>query len=228
MSKIRRDKERLIKSLIWEGVLKSSQCIEAFKRVPREKFVWPGFEDEAYIDTPLPLGDTAQTISAPHMAAYLIEELDLKPGQIVFEIGTGSGYQAALIAECIAPTGLDRRYWGHVYTIEINEVLVEFARRNLIETGYGDRVTVIRGDGSRGWPPELESELYDRIVITAAAPRIPTPLIKQLKKNGILLSPVGRGFLQDLVKIYKASDGSIYETILLKCAFVPLRGKYGF
>ena len=195
--------------------------------MPREKFVWPNYDDETYFDTPLPLGNTGQTISAPHMSAYLIEELDLRPGLIVLEIGGGSGYQAALIAECVAPSDLDETLWGHVYSIEINRELIDFAKRNLKESGYDNRVDIIWGDGSLGWPPLKKEEIYDRILLTASAPEIPPPLMEQLKKDGILISPIGKGFFQDLIKIIKLRD-KIIKKYLLKVAFVPLRGKYGW
>lgn len=224
----RKRRELLAKKLIREGVLRSERCIKAFLKVPREMFVWRGFEDEAYYDSPLPLGSTGQTISAPHMCAYLIEELELETGDIVLEIGGGSGYQAALIAECVAPSEEDKSRWGHVYTVEINEDLVEFARKNLEKTGYSDRVDVIWGDGSLGYPPLDEEERYEKILLTAAAPKVPSPLIKQLKRGGILVAPIGRGFFQDLVKLIKFEDGSTAEKYLTKVAFVPLRGEYGW
>ncbi len=225
---LRRRKLKLVRRLIREGYLRSRPCIKAFLKVPRERFVWPGYEKYAYQDTPLPLGDTGQTISAPHMCAYLIEAMNLDVGMRVLEIGTGSGYQAALLAECVAPSDLNKSMWGHVVSIEIDEKLVEFAKRNLSRTGYYNRVTVIHGDGSLGWPPLSNEEIYDRILLTAAAPDIPTPLIKQLKKGGILISPLGRGYLQDLVKVVKDEDGRIKKDFLLKVAFVPLRGRWGW
>lgn len=225
---LRRKKYRLVSRLIREKYLKSRECIKAFLRVPRELFTWPGYESMAYYDSPLPLGDTGQTISAPHMCAYLIECLNLTEGLRILEIGTGSGYQAALLAECVAPSDGDPEKWGHVFTIEINEELVKFAKRNLYRSGYSERVTVIHGDGSLGWPPHSEKELYDRILLTAAAPSIPKPLIKQLKKGGYLVGPLGSGYLQDLVRIVKDLNGQVREEYLLKVAFVPLRGKWGW
>ncbi|HIE36911.1 TPA: protein-L-isoaspartate O-methyltransferase, partial [Candidatus Geothermarchaeota archaeon] len=196
-------RKRLVERLISEGYLRSKSCINAFLKVPREKFVWRGFERDAYIDTPLPLGDTGQTISAPHMCAYLLEELELEIGYNVLEIGAGSGYQAALIAECVAPTNIDKHLWGHVTTVEINSKLVEFAISNLKKTGYEERVTVIHGDGSLGYPPLLKEEIYDRIVVTAESPSIPETLIMQLKKGGLMLIPVGSDYFQDLIKVIK-------------------------
>lgn len=221
-------REMLVEKLIREHMLKTKECIKAFLKVPRELFVWPGFEEEAYFDSPLPLGNTGQTISAPHMCAYLIEELELKPGQIVLEIGSGSGYQAALIAECIASSEIKKDMWGHIYTIEINRELVDFAKKNLKECGYEDKIDVIWGDGSLGWPPLNKEERYDRILLTAAAPEIPSPLIKQLRKGGILIAPLGRGFFQDLIKLVKQEDGTVIKKYLIKVAFVPLRGKWGW
>ena len=221
-------RRKLADRLVAEGMLKTEKCIMAFLKVPREIFVWPGFEGDAYFDSPLPLGNTGQTISAPHMCAYLIEELDLRPGLIVLEVGGGSGYQAALVAECIAPSDMDKSRWGHIYTIEINRGLIDFAGKNLRESGYEDRVDVIWGDGSLGWPPLKKEEIYDRILLTAAAPEVPPPLIKQLKKNGVLIAPLGKGFFQDLVKIMKVKEEKIIRKHLIKVAFVPLRGKFGW
>lgn len=221
-------RDYLTERFIKEGILKSRKCIEAFRRVPREEFVWTGFKEDAYYDTPLPLGSTGQTISAPHMCAYLIEELELEIGNIVLEIGGGSGYQAALIAECIAPLDIDKNLWGHVYTIEINKELWEFALNNLEKTSYLNRVDVIYGDGSLGYPPLDKKERYDKILLTASAPRIPPPLIKQLKRGGILIAPTGRGFLQDLVKLFKRKNGTVVKKHLTKVAFVPLRGRFGW
>ena len=225
---LRRKKYRLVSRLIREGYLRSRRCIKAFLRVPRELFIWPGYESMAYYDSPLPLGDTGQTISAPHMCAYLIECLNLREGLKILEIGTGSGYQAALLAECVAPSDEDPKKWGHVFTIEINKELIEFAKRNLDKSGYSNRVTVIHGDGSLGWPPNSDEELYDRILLTAAAPSIPQPLIKQLKKGGYLVGPRGTGYLQDLIRIVKDVHGEVREESLLKVAFVPLRGRWGW
>lgn len=221
-------KKKLIQDLIRSGYVKNELYIEAFMKVPREKFVWPGYEEEAYIDTPLPLGNTGQTISAPHMCLYLLEALEVKVGDVVLEIGAGSGYQAALLAECVAPSTVDRSLWGHVYTIEIRPELAKFAKENIAKTGYSDRVTVIQGNGSLGYPPNDPTERYDKILLTASAPDVPPPLLKQLKKGGILVAPIGKGYFQELIKVVKLESGAYKRMFLTTVAFVPLRGMYGW
>ncbi len=154
-----------------------------------------------------------------HMVAIMNEALELEPGLVVLEVGAGSGYHAATIAEQIGPQ-------GHVYTIEQVTDLVDFARKNLERAGYSDRVTLVHGDGSLGYHDRAP---YDRILVTAAAPRIPEPLLEQLRPNGILLVPVGgRLFPQELVKVENDPDGHVKKTSLGGVAFVPLIGKQGF
>lgn len=212
----------LVKALKREGIIRSKLVEDAMLKVPREKFVWPGYESRAYDDTPLPLGDTGQTISAPHMVAIMLEELRLRPGHFVLEIGTGSGYSSALTAEIIKPG-------GRLVTIERVPELAFFAKRNLMKIGLGeDLVQVIVGDGSLGCPPRVEREIYDRVVVTAAAPRRPRYLIAQLKRGGVMLAPVGPMGYQQLVRFIKRDDGSVIEEILGECVFVPLVGEDGY
>jgi protein-L-isoaspartate(D-aspartate) O-methyltransferase len=218
-------KESLISSLIKHKFLKTKRAIKAFEKVPREEFVLPQYRNSAYADTPLPILE-GQTISACHMTVLMIEEdcLDPQVGDSVLEIGAGSGFHAALVAEMVAPEGCENP--GHVWTIEIYEKLVEFARENLDRAGYSDRVTVIHGDGSKGYPPEAP---YDRIMVTAAAPDIPEPLKEQLKVGGRLVIPVGTPHLwQELTLVIKKRDGSLKAKKLGGVAFVPLKGKHGF
>ncbi len=147
------------------------------------------------------------------------EALELVQGLTVLEVGAGSGYHAATIAETIGPK-------GHVYTVEIVEDLVRFARANLERAGYADRVTLVLGDGSLGYPDRAP---YDRVILTAAAPDVPPVLIDQLKIGGIMLAPVGgRFFPQELVMIRKKESGEIERRGLGGVAFVPLKGKHGF
>lgn len=159
------------------------------------------------------------------MVAIMNEALQLEAGQKVLEVGAGSGWHAATIAEIVAPSDAPRSEWGHVYTMEIIEGLAEFARKNIMRAGYGDRVTIICADGSMGYP---EKAPYDRILVTAAAPDIPQPLIDQLKPGGIMLIPVGSvHFFQSLIKATKSANGKIGRENLGGVAFVPLTGRYG-
>lgn len=147
------------------------------------------------------------------------EALDLKAGLKVLEVGAGSGYHAATIAEIIGTE-------GHVFTVEVVEELVRFARRNLERAGYSDSVTLVHADGSLGYTDQVP---YDRILVTAAAPAIPDRLVEQLKGDGILLVPVGgRFFPQELVRLRKAVDGTVERDSLGGVAFVPLIGEHGF
>lgn len=221
-------RRRLVDSLVKQGILKNRLYIDAMLRVPRHEFVWPSYRKYAYIDQALPLGDTGQTISAPHMCAYMMEELGAMPGDYVLEIGSGSGYQAALLAEVVAPSHVDPSRWGHVTTIEIVRELVEYARRNLERCGYADRVTVLHGDGTIGYPPYYEREIYDRIIVTAAAPRIPRMLLKQLRRGGTLVAPVGDLYTQELVVVHKDMGGRISMRRSVGCMFVPLVGRDGW
>lgn len=220
-------RRKMVNSLVKEGILKSEDCIKAMLKVKRHLFVEEKYRRIAYIDSPLPLLDTGQTISAPHMVAYMIEALQLRVGLRVLEVGTGSGYHAAVIAECVAPQEESRDKWGHVITVEVIEKLYEFAKKNLKLNGYSDRVTCILGDGSLGYPPLSEEPLYDRILVTAGSPSIPPPLLKQLKSGGIMIIPVGGKFFQELRRIKKI-NGRVVEETLMSCLFVPLRGKYGW
>ena len=153
------------------------------------------------------------------------EALQLEVGHKVLEIGAGCGWHAATIAEIIAPKDAPRSEWGHIYTLEIVQGLADFARKNIMNAGYNDRVTIVCADGSVGY---AEKAPYDRILVTAAAPDIPKPLIEQLKPNGIMLIPVGSVQLfQSLIKITKGVNGKTREENLGGVAFVPLTGRYG-
>jgi len=159
------------------------------------------------------------------MVSIMNEALQLEVGNKVLEVGAGSGWHAATIAEVVAPSGSERSQWGHVYTVEIVQGLADIARKNIMKAGYGDRVTIISEDGSMGY---AEKAPYDRVLVTAAAPDIPKPLIEQLKPTGIMLIPVGSASLfQNLIRITKGRDGKIKEENLGGVAFVPLTGRYG-
>ncbi len=220
----RSDWEKLVNSLEREGILRSQRVIEAMRLNPRAKFLPDNVQEYSSQDTPLPIG-FGQTASAPHMVSLMNEALRLEIGHNVLEIGAGSGWHAATIAEIIAPHDTPRSNWGHVYTIEIVQELAEFARKTIMKAGYNDRVTIVCADGSVGY---LEKAPYDRILVTAAAPAVPAPIIGQLKPNGIMLIPVGNATLfQNLIKMTKTNDGKIKEENLGGVAFVPLTGRYG-
>ena len=215
-------RRKLVENLWREGVIKSRKVKEAMLKVPREKFVPENLRSQAYLDMPLPIG-YGQTISAPHMVAMMCELLELEVGHKVLEVGAGCGYHAAVIAEIVAPKGAEKP--GHIYTVEIIDRLAETARRNLEKTSYSSRVTVITGDGSLGLP---EYAPYDRILVTAAAPDVPPPLIEQLKPGGIIVIPVGEAYAYQVLRVLrKKPNGLIEWKDLLGVAFVPLRGTYG-
>ncbi|HIJ16824.1 MAG TPA: protein-L-isoaspartate(D-aspartate) O-methyltransferase [Thermoplasmata archaeon] len=209
-------RSELVDGLIRRGYATKREVAEALMKVPREEFVPRSLMDEAYIDTPLPIG-SGQTISAPHMVAMMVEALDLRPGQKVLEVGGGSGYHAAVTAELVSPG-------GHVFTVERLPELVEFARDNITRTGYSDSVTVILSDGSVGLPSEAP---FDRIFVACGAPAVPEPLKSQLKDGGLMLVPVGGRMYQDLVRIERRGDRYIRED-LGGCVFVPLVGEHGY
>ncbi|NIU01383.1 MAG: protein-L-isoaspartate(D-aspartate) O-methyltransferase, partial [Nitrosopumilaceae archaeon] len=187
----------------------------------RELFLPKNYVSSAYSDHPLPLMDTGQTISAPHMTIMILEYLELKPGLRVLEVGAGSGYQAALIAAAIK----NGENTGHIYSIEIVPKLVDFARRNIRNAGYEDLITVLEGDGTLGLPEEAP---FDRIILTAAGPTLPPPLLEQLKIEGTLVMPLGRpGLFQTMTRFRKISEDEVLREVLTSVAFVPLRGKYG-
>jgi len=147
------------------------------------------------------------------------EALELRHGMKVLEVGAGSGYHAATIAEIVGEE-------GHVFAIEYVDKLVEIARSNLDRAGYAKRVTLVQGDGSLGY---AERALYDRILVTAAAPKIPPTLLEQLKPDGVLVVPVGgKMFPQELIRVRKKPDGTLDRKFLGGVAFVPLIGRYGF
>jgi len=158
------------------------------------------------------------------MVSIMNEVLELEMGHKVLEVGAGSGWHAATIAEIVAPTDAPKDKWGHVYTIEIVSQLAEFAKKNIEKADYGDRITLICRDGSLGYPEEAP---YDRVLVTAAAPDVPKPFVEQLKTGGVLVIPVGGMYLyQTLVRVRKR-DGQILEENLGGVAFVPLTGRYG-
>ncbi|VAX29035.1 Protein-L-isoaspartate O-methyltransferase [hydrothermal vent metagenome] len=197
--------------LIPRGI-RDQHVLKAMLKVPRHLFVDEPLQYKAYDDMALPIGD-GQTISQPYMVAVMTELLELKGNERVLEVGTGSGYQAAILAELAA----------EVYSIERMERLALRARERLRNSGY-DNVHIITGDGTAGLP---EKAPFDRIIITAGTPQIPEPLREQLADNGILVAPVGARFSQQLLKLRK-EKGKITEEYHTPCVFVPLVGEYGW
>ncbi|MFX1596533.1 MAG: protein-L-isoaspartate(D-aspartate) O-methyltransferase [Promethearchaeota archaeon] len=216
-------RKRLVENLRERGILTKPEVIKAMLKVPRHKFLPEDAKSSAYMDSPLSIG-LGQTISAPHMNAMMCEYLELKRGEKVLEIGTGSGYHAALCAELVAPENSENP--GHVFTIERHEELANNARESLKETGYSNKVTVIHGDGTLGYSDQAP---YDKILVTAASPtKLPLPLRDQLKDGGILCIPAGsKSFAQNLYIIKKSGDNFDSKKIT-GVRFVPLIGKYGF
>lgn len=209
-------RSELVSNLLRRGYVSKPEVAAALRKVPREEFVPDDLRDEAHIDTPLPIG-SGQTISAPHMVAMMSEALDLRPGLKVLEVGGGSGYHAAVVAELVSPG-------GRVFTVERIEELAGSARRNIERTGYSDRVTVILSDGSSGLPEEAP---FDRIFVACGAPSVPAPLKAQLKDGGVMIVPVGGRMFQDLIKVERKGD--FYRTHNLGgCVFVPLIGEHGY
>jgi protein-L-isoaspartate(D-aspartate) O-methyltransferase len=192
--------------------VKSDLVLEAMKRVPRHLFVPSESLDSAYADRPLPIG-YGQTISQPYMVAVMTEALELRGGEKVMEVGTGSGYQAAVLAEVA----------GDVLTTERVPELAEEARTKLRELGYAN-IEVVLTDGSAGFPARAP---YEGIVVTAGAPEIPSVLVDQLADGGRLVIPVGNSYQQTLTRVIRRGGERIAER-LEGCVFVPLIGEYGW
>lgn len=201
------ERKRMVDLIASRGV-KDATTLRAMRAVRRHEFVPKEIESNAYGDHPLPIG-YEQTISQPYIVAYMTEVLRPKRGMKVLEVGTGSGYQAAVLAE----VGCD------VYTIEISKELASSARERLARLGYG-RVKTRHGDGYKGW---TEAAPFDAIIVTAAADRIPPPLIEQLKPGGRMVIPEGESDeVQKLILIEKDAKGKVKSTELLPVRFVPL------
>lgn len=197
--------------LVPRGIV-DEKVLSVFRKVPRHEFV-PGNEaGGAYGDYPLPIGE-GQTISQPYMVAAMTEILDLKKSDKVLEIGTGSGYQAAILAELA----------GEVYSVERVQALADWAKENLKRLGCTN-VKIRVGDGTLGWS---ENAPYDAIVVTAGSPEVPKALVEQLNEGGRLTIPVGGYYSQMLTKVQKLK-GKIKATDVCGCVFVPLIGRQGW
>jgi protein-L-isoaspartate(D-aspartate) O-methyltransferase len=213
-------REKLVTRLEKHGYIQSEQVRSAILSVPREYFVPHELQSRAYEDSPLPTYK-GQTISAPHMNAMMCELLDLEPGDKVLEIGTGSGYHAALVAFIVSKG----KNPGHVYTLERIKDLFDFATENLQRAKMEAIVTCIYGDGTLGHPKNAP---YNKILVTAAGPQVPTPLLDQLAEGGKLCIPIGnQRWSQKLIMITK-NGGKFEEKVVSNVVFVPLIGKHGF
>lgn len=199
-------REAMVSQQIESRGVQDGRVLEAMRDIPRHEFVPPEFAAQAYEDGPLPIGHE-QTISQPYVAAFMTEVLEIQPGDRVLEIGTGSGYQAALLAKLAK----------EVFTIEILEPLYREARARLEAMGYGN-IRFRLGDGWQGWPDEAP---FDKIMVTAAPDHIPEALVGQLREGGLIIAPVGGSFGQNLV-LGRKERGRLYTQKVMPVRFVPL------
>jgi protein-L-isoaspartate(D-aspartate) O-methyltransferase len=199
-------RERMVEQQLKSRGIKDEHVLAAMAKVPREEFIPADQRGEAYQDGPLPIGYD-QTISQPYIVAFMTEQLQPKPDDRVLEIGTGSGYQAAILANLVA----------NVYTIEIVEPLARTAEATLQRLGYKN-VHLKVGDGYKGWPEEAP---FDAIIVTCAPDNVPQPLIDQLKDGGRMVIPVGERFAQQLYLLEK-KNGQLKESVTLPVRFVPM------
>jgi protein-L-isoaspartate(D-aspartate) O-methyltransferase len=201
-----------VRTQLAERGIRDARVLDAMHAVPRHEFVPEGLRQDAYEDHPLPIGE-GQTISQPYIVALMTSLAALQGDENVLEIGTGSGYQAAVLA-CLART---------VHTIERHPALSMWAASTLADLGYKN-VSVHQGDGSSGWP---EAAPYQAILVTAAAPRPPQPLLDQLAEDGRLIIPVGERRTQDL-QVWRREGGHFSWEAIIPVAFVPMRGELGW
>ncbi len=205
-------RELMIERQLKARGISNEAVLQAMRRVPREQFVAPELREHAYEDRPLIIG-CSQTISQPYIVASMLQALEMRYEDRVLELGTGSGYQTALLCEMVQS----------VVSIERHATLAQLAREHLASLGYKNFEIVV-GDGTLGYPPRAP---YDAIIVSAATPEIPQPLIEQLSVGGRMVLPVGSRELQDLILARKSQDG-IFRVRLDGCAFVPLIGQEGF
>jgi protein-L-isoaspartate(D-aspartate) O-methyltransferase len=210
--KFERRREEMVRNQIESRGIKDPRVLAAFRKVPRHLFVSEALRDQAYGDFPLPIGEQ-QTISQPYIVAEMTQALELTEDNRVLEIGTGSGYQAAILAEIVY----------RVYTIERIRALFLHARSLFDKLGYHN-IVMKYADGTKGW---LDESPFDAIVVTAGAPQVPDALVNQLVEGGRMVVPVGNQHTQDLIKIYRDKKG-IRQVNLGGCRFVKLVGEQGW
>lgn len=206
-------RKRMVQEQVVGRGISDQRLIDAMLKIPRHRFVQEAMAANAYSDSPLPIGEK-QTISQPYMVALMTELLELKPNDHVLEIGTGSGYQTAILASLV------RRVW----TVERIRPLALQARK-VLDSLHLLNVNIKVGDGTLGWPEEGP---YDAIIVTAGAPAVPETLAEQLAPGGRLVIPVGDESSQTLIRIRKEADGSLVQESGVGCRFVPLIGQQGW
>jgi len=208
------EREAMVERQMKRRGITEPEILDAFRQVPRELFVSPAYAHLAYEDHPLPI-EAGQTISQPYIVALMIEAAAVCSGSKVLEVGSGSGYAAAVIGRIAAK----------VVGIERQHELVEVARERLSRIGY-ENVEIVEGDGTRGWP---EQAPYDAIIVAASGSHLPQPLLDQLRPGGRLVMPLGGpGWMQKLVSVFKRDDGSFDKSDLGAVRFVPLIGDEGW
>jgi protein-L-isoaspartate(D-aspartate) O-methyltransferase len=208
------EREAMVERQLRRRGIDEPRILDAFREVPREAFVGAKHADAAYGDHPLPI-EAGQTISQPYIVALMIQAAGIKSGDSVLEVGSGSGYAAAVISRVAAK----------VVGIERQHALVEVAQERMARLGY-DNVEIVEGDGTKGWPDDAP---YDAILAAASGSHVPTPLVDQLKVGGSIVMPVGSpGWAQNLVKATKREDGTIEQSDLGGVRFVPLIGEEGW
>jgi protein-L-isoaspartate(D-aspartate) O-methyltransferase len=206
------ERQKMVERQLRDRGIRDLRVLDAMARVPRHEFVAEQYWDQAYEDHPIPIGH-GQTVSQPYIVAVTLDALDLQPFDTVLEIGTGSGYQTALLAELT----------DHVYSMERHESLAHLAEATLLRLGYSN-VNVMVGDGSEGLPALAP---FDAIAVSAAAPQIPKSLLEQLREGGRMVIPVGPADVQELQLVRKVEGRAVIET-LEGCRFVPLIGGQGY
>jgi protein-L-isoaspartate(D-aspartate) O-methyltransferase len=207
-------REAMVERQLRRRAIIEPEILDAFRAVPREAFVEAGLAHLAYGDHPLPIG-AGQTISQPYIVALMIQAAGIEPGDTVLEVGSGSGYAAAVISRIAA----------RVVGIERQRELVEVARARMARLGF-DNVEIVEGDGTTGWPAAAP---YAAILVAASGSHVPRPLIDQLASGGAIVMPVGDpGGVQKLVTVIKAEDGSLRQSDLGEVRFVPLIGEEGW